>query len=212
MRWDQNTVFSSPNEADLETSLRENRLFLFHHGVILTPEMSQILLRSHAAAINATSSSQWGGFFQSPPERRRIRRSLGAGNSDAATQQFLFSDSVPRQQPAQMPKQSLNAKELARLADNHGFDKNSIPENFCCPLSGEIMDDPVADPTRGEETDERFEKAWLVQAIKTCKGKSPYTRKDVDIDSLVTDAQRKTKIEEYMQERRSEFNSKLGLD
>jgi hypothetical protein len=119
-------------------------------------------------------------------------------------QQFInqtIFDEIPRP-PVQIPEQGVNAKALSEL---DGFDTANIPSHFICHLSGDIMDNPVIDPTTlnagRNNIDEvpRVERAWLERVIAESNGISPFTRQPI-VSLLIPDAQRKTDIENFVQE------------
>ncbi|PIZ03463.1 MAG: hypothetical protein COY58_09255 [Gammaproteobacteria bacterium CG_4_10_14_0_8_um_filter_38_16] len=152
-------------------------------------------------------------FFHLPPRHHQPRMQHGLAPTAApmAMQQFIdqtIFDAIPRP-PVQIPEEGVNAKALAEL---DGFDTTSIPSHFSCPLSGDIMDHPVIDPTTLNASrtniDEapRVERAWLERAISESNGKSPFTRQPV-VSPLIPDAQRKTDIENFVQEQVSKHSS-----
>lgn len=91
-----------------------------------------------------------------------------------------------------LPSRGKNAKALSEI---DGFDMNNIPENLCCPLSGEIMDQPVYDP---EHPKYKFERAWIEQRLAD-KEENPFTRTSLTITALVNDTALKTDINYFMQ-------------
>ncbi|OGT25945.1 MAG: hypothetical protein A3I77_01665 [Gammaproteobacteria bacterium RIFCSPLOWO2_02_FULL_42_14] len=126
------------------------------------------------------------------------------------------------ERPIPVPQTGKNAKTLSEIA---GFDTSNIPDEFCCHLSGEIMDDPVIDPTTlnaaaltwisapesEKETldrgnfDEvpRFERKWLERAVSDKDGDSPMTRQPI-VTPLISDSATKgesikKRIEDFVQ-------------
>lgn len=51
-----------------------------------------------------------------------------------------------------IPSYGRNAQILSEIV---GFNGDTIPENYCCSLSAEIMDDPVYDPAHPQYKFER---------------------------------------------------------
>lgn len=147
-------------------------------------------------------------FHPRPPHDDRP--SFGALTTAGA---FAF---IERPIAVPLPQNGKNSKTLSEI---EGFDINDVPEEFCCQLSGDIMDDPVIDPTTLNDTallwldtpesqksaldrgnyDEahRFERSWLERAINDKGGKSPMTRQDVEI-ALISDSKRKDEIDNFV--------------
>ena len=103
-------------------------------------------------------------------------------------QQSLFQ-SVSK--TVSLPRQGKNAKALDTMP---GFNCKDVPEDLCCPLSGEIMDDPVYDP---EHTQYKYERAWIETAIEK-KAEHPHIRSLLTKNKLVSDDQLKAKIKLFM--------------
>ena len=66
------------------------------------------------------------------------------------------------------------------------------PKVFCCPISGELMQDPVID-SEGNTFDRKYIKRWLL-----IKGTSPITRTPMTIDCLKPNRSLRDAIQEYI--------------
>ena len=107
-------------------------------------------------------------------------------------QRSLFDSRVSR--TVVMPEQGKNAQALKRL------DVNAVPEHLCCPLSGEIMDNPVCDPAYPQYT---FERMWIEERLKD-KEENPFTRTALTKDQLISDQRIKSEIKLFMKYARNE--------
>ena len=131
------------------------------------------------------------GRSQRVSERNRLVADESRQIAASRTQQHttFFSSSSP--QLFQFPNQGVNAKALSELAN---FDITGIPEEFCCSLSQEIMDDPVYDPAHPQY---KFERQWIERSLQN-KAENPYTRTPLSKTQLIPDTQLKNKIDDYM--------------
>ncbi len=134
-------------------------------------------------------------FFHQLRHQPRMPRNFShVIGATVATQQFIdqtIFDSIAHT-PVQMPELGQNAKTLSELAN---FDITGIPEEFCCSVSQEIMDDPVYDPAHPQY---KFERQWIERSLQN-KAENPFTRTPLCIDHLVSDGQLKSEIEAFVQ-------------
>lgn len=107
-------------------------------------------------------------------------------------------------QSVQMPIQGVNAKTLSELSN---FDMGSIPEEFCCSLRSEIMDDPVYDPAHPQY---KFERQWIERRLQE-KSENPYTRTALSKTQLIPDKQLKNKIDDYVYGVIGQHNLRAGI-
>ncbi len=103
-----------------------------------------------------------------------------------------------------IPQRSQHALALSELTRN-GFDENTIPGNFLCSLSREIMDDPVFDPHHPQY---KFDRASIERSLNN-KNENPFTRTPLMKSELLSDTKLKSEIESYVQSVYVEMNCGL---
>jgi hypothetical protein len=96
-----------------------------------------------------------------------------------------------------LPKLSLNHQRL----DDSQFD-GEIPEEFICPLSSNVMSDPVCNVSKGLPNVER---AWIVTEIErtskneiTGTGKNPFNKGPLKISDLQSNTELKERIDKFV--------------
>lgn len=100
-------------------------------------------------------------------------------------------------------QQSANSKiEVPKLSENHQklddikFDEKQIPEEYICPLSLNVMSDPVFNPSKGLPNVER---SWILIEIGR-SGKNPFTNLPLDVSDLQSNGKLKEQIDKFVDE------------
>lgn len=101
----------------------------------------------------------------------------------------------PLAQP-QCPTNLTSEKNAGRMENIENFSPTEIPDHYKCPLSLTIMTDPVYLP--GDTTQQRFERSWITAWLNQ-KGTHPTTRERFQSNVLVSDAELKQEINEFIQ-------------
>lgn len=88
-----------------------------------------------------------------------------------------------------LPMVSSNQTSL----DETGY-AGKIPENYICPLSGEIMTHPVHNEAKGLPNVER---AWIIKEIERTHT-NPYNREPLNVEDLISNESLKNEIEQFI--------------
>ncbi len=135
---------------------------------------------------------------------------------DSLRIQMQISRNSAQAAPIQIPQENKYALILSGIKN---FDFDSIPAHFCCPLSLQIMDDPVIDsttlipgvdpnkPAKNYNDVARYDRKWLERAIAT-NGKSPTTRQTITTP-LIADALLKSQIDAYVKAQVDAYESRV---
>ena len=206
-------LFSDLIRMQLITSMMQMHEDLFHVQS-LHQQLSQFRQRFTRMVFEENNLHMGGiAHYRPMPLRFGDQPNIGALTTVGT---FSFPE-----RPIPLPQTGNNAKTLSEIP---GFDTSSIPDEFRCHLSGDVMDDPVIDPTtlnaaattwvsaaesEKETLDQgnynevpRFERTWLERAIAEKDGDSPMTRQPI-VTLLISDSAMKVRIEDFVQSQTS---------
>ena len=92
--------------------------------------------------------------------------------------------------PVSVPRAGANSERIKHL------DALDIPNEYICPISFDIMTDPVFVTAHPEQ---RFERSYIEQSLRL-KPENPLTREPLSLDGIQADVTMKNEIEQYIQE------------
>ncbi|MDF1827017.1 MAG: hypothetical protein P1U39_01920 [Legionellaceae bacterium] len=90
---------------------------------------------------------------------------------------------------------NLSSGPNAKVIEDIGFPSEEIPDEYICPLSLQIMSDPVY--LAHDLTEQRFERTWLTKWLSD-NGIHPSTRQPFELTAIQSDAGLKTSIDDFM--------------
>lgn len=114
---------------------------------------------------------------------------IGAGLMYLGTKLFASGEN-PKTEKCREENEEKEQEEKTQTKKTENDDE--VPESFICPISGEIMKDPVITPT-GVSYEKANIEAWLKK-----KEVDPLSKKRLTVNDLIPNRSLKEAIEEFM--------------
>ncbi len=122
-----------------------------------------------------------------------LRTNTFTGNLFAAVQQRQSVFATTSAHRMFVPRQELAKNPNAERLEEAGFTED-IPKEFICPLSCDVMYDPVM--VRNNEN-HKFERTWILRALET-RQENPLNRQPLNARDLVSDSYTKERIAAFV--------------
>jgi hypothetical protein len=102
----------------------------------------------------------------------------------------FFNNSMDQSKQRIVPTDGVNSRKLKEI-DYSG----SIPEQYICPLTMDIMSEPCY---VRQHPNQRFEKSWILTHLQN-HDDNPLTREPMTTDDLIDDTLLKSEISEFVE-------------